>query len=193
MPDAKSAVAVGLTNRAQLRLLRMIVAEVDQYSLPLAEQLLATIHPLLGVVAADASPLGPVTTAIAGKLHKGEPAVSRLGEQAHAVLAGRERSVVAEIRDAVLGVQYHIHLLSVARDKYNLRTQELNRLLEKAGRGLTSLLDLSTARLDLLQAESQWIDEVIELRIQQVRLEQAQGLLAPWLPAAAPSPNVPGH
>ena len=187
IPDAESAVAVGLANRAQLRLLRTIILEIDQASLPEAGQLLATIHPLLGIVAPGASNLILATTAIAAKVHKTEPEpVTKFREQALGVLAWRERAVEAEIRDAAFGVQYHVHMVRIARDRYDLRADELNRLLAKAGRGLTPSLELSTARLELFKAESQWIDEVIELRIREVRLAQAQGLLVTPAPAAPP-------
>jgi hypothetical protein len=194
IPDADYAVAVGLANRAQLRLLRTIISEIDQASLPVAGQLLTTIHPLLGVMAPRPSHVTRITIALAAKLHSTEPeAVSQFREQARGILAWRERAVEAEIRDAALAALYHVHLVSVARDKYALRTEELNRLQEKASRGLTPSLELSTARLELFEAESQWIDEVTELRLQQVRLEQAQGLLSTPAPIAAPSAERPGH
>jgi hypothetical protein len=190
IPDAEYAVSVGLANRAQLRLLRTIMMEIDQASLPVAANLLATIHPLLGIMAPKASHFAPVAIAIAAKLQSTEPeAVSQFREQARRILAWRERAIEAEIRDAVLGVLSHVHLVSVARDQYGLRDEELNRLLAKADHGLTPSLELSTARLDLFAAESLWIDEVSELRVQQVRLEQAQGLLA--TPALPPFPSAP--
>ncbi len=186
--------SVGLANRAQLRLLRTIILEVDPASLAVAVQLVATIHPLLGIMAPKGSQVALATMAIAAKVHCEEPeAVSQFREQARAILAERERAIEAEIRDAVLGIIYHVHMVSVARDQYRLRAEELNRLLAKAGRGLTPSLELSNARLDLFAAESQWIDEVTELKVQQVRLEQAQGLLLTPAPTVVPSAEMHRH
>jgi outer membrane protein TolC len=84
-------------------------------------------------------------------------------------------------------------MVAFARDRYTLRAEELNRLMAKADRGLTPSLELSTARLDLFEAESQWIDGVTELRLEQVRLEQAQGLLSTSALAAVPSAEMPRH
>ena len=192
--DADYAVSVGLANRAQLRLLRTIISEIDQASLPVAGQLLATIHPLVGIMAPSASHFALAAVVITAKLHSTEPeAVSKFRDQVRGILAWRERAIESEIRDAVLGLRHHVHEVSIARDKYTLRADELNRLMAKADRGLTTNLELSTARLELFEAESQWIDEVTELWLLQIRLEQAQGLLATSAPTSIPSPELPEH
>ena len=179
IPEAEVAVAIGLANRPQLRLLRTTILGIEQGSLPVAGQVLSTIYPLLGPAASGISYVELTVAAIAAKVHKTEPlAVTQLREQTRGVLAWRERAIAAEIRDAVLAVKYQAQQVSVARDKYALRAAELKRLEEKAGHGLTPSLELATARLDLFEAESLWIDQLIELRVQEIRLQQAQGLLA---------------
>jgi hypothetical protein len=184
IPEAEDAVSLGLANRPQLRLLRFVVCDVDQGSLPAAGQFLATIHPLLRP-AAPGSFLGLALAAVAAKVHKEEPrAVVQFREQARSVLAWRERAIAAEIRDAAIAVKYQAHQVPVARDKYALHAAELKRLEEKARRGLTNSLELSLARLELFEAESQWLEQLIELRAQEVRLEQAQGLLWMSIPSA---------
>ena len=119
--------------------------------------------------------------------------MSKFRDQVRGILAWRKRAIESEIRDAVLGLRHHVHEVSIARDKYTLRADELNRLMAKADRGLTTNLELSTARLELFEAESQWIDEVTELWLLQIRLEQAQGLLATSALTSIPSPELPEH
>jgi hypothetical protein len=190
LPDEESAVSIGLASRPQLRLLRHILHEIDHSSLAVAQQLLATIHPLLGIITPGPSHVGMTVIAIAAGLHGREPeAVSRFRSQVQSALASRERAVAAEIRDAARGVHYHIDSIPVARERYGLRADELSRLQTKAGRGLTPALDLSTARLALFEAESQWIAAIIDLKVQQVRLERAQGLLSGCVPEGS-SPAI---
>lgn len=172
-PDAGESVAIGLASSPQLMMLRTIVAEVDQNSQSAVEQLLSSVNPLVGSSTRGAPSPGLVTLAQMLKSPRSKrDSAENLRMRARQIQKWRERSLEADIRASVLGLESGLQEIAVSRENYALRVEELDRLLKTSDRGLTTGLQISTARLDLFKSQAHWIDLIAALNVRRVELER---------------------
>ncbi len=176
IPDVEGAIAMGLATRPQILLLQAVVAACDAETLPMVDRILGTAHPLLAIE--SLSPSAILLKRILGARQRQDPAtVCRGRDRARRILAWRERDVAEEIRDAALGIAASFQKVGIARERYEALTAELDRAVAKARHGLIPSPEVASARLALLKAQGQVVDETIEWHIQGVKLAQSQGIL----------------
>jgi outer membrane protein TolC len=176
-PDPEAAAGIALAQRPRLILLRRLIAELDGSLRPLARALLGVVDPLLSL---DPEPISmPTVLALLGEPGRAdeEAEVATLRAQLHQLLAWRERTVAEEARAAALDVESATRRIALARELYLARRDEVDRLRARAGRGLTSSVEIHLAKLEVDKAQAGWIERVVEWHLSMARLEQSQGVL----------------
>ncbi|MHC4180617.1 MAG: TolC family protein, partial [Planctomycetota bacterium] len=172
--DVESAVAVGMELRADVELLRQLLRSVDDDTLAFVRSALGQIDGALGLPALIARRL------------RGRPARTRVQEEVYVrrhqvreLLQSRESLAADEIRDAALNVVATLDQVAVAKETLANRRGRVRSLEQKRGTaGGTTAFDISAARMQAIEAERDLIRQVIAWRIAQVKLKEAQGLLA---------------
>jgi hypothetical protein len=181
-PDIDQAVDYGLNHRPDLALLRMLAYCPDANSLAIATQTLAVVSPLLGEAAS--SPCCP------WHLVRGDDCqTERVRQQLQSLLMERQRQVTEEIRQAAGVLGDRIQLVILARQKVEIEERRIRELEEKKEKGLDAEEELSTARLNLYEAQGEQLREVVNWKIARAQLRQEQGRLleeAPWADNVAP-------
>jgi outer membrane protein TolC len=96
-------------------------------------------------------------------------------QQSERILDDVERQVVLEVRSAIRFLRNNVERLGIlekniagARDKLEFATVNFQL-------GRASNMDITDAQKDLLDAEVDWVNEVIDYRVQLARLEQLLG------------------
>ncbi|CAN5178193.1 hypothetical protein BH11PLA2_BH11PLA2_07280 [soil metagenome] len=169
--DAEKAVALGLQNRAELTALRTLQRELNEATLPAVREQLRTMNGLLGLPPQSMKLLTmfhpkPPTDAI----DEAELATRR--RQLADLLASKEGEVEAQVRQAM--TQMTAAATKTALLQARAVSQDEKWLKAKAE---NKTLDIHTARLDLLRADSEVIAAAMEWHQWRIRMRAAQGLL----------------
>jgi hypothetical protein len=178
VPDVDAAIALGLAQRPQLLLLRSMIANLDVDTLGSARSLLQSISPLLAM----SSP-GPSCKLLIllGKLlhiHPGQDdEVERVRAQLVDYLHERERTVIAEIREAAYEVGARREATILARETVERWQERIRDLEKKHAQGMPVFADLTRAYMDSYKARGEVIRELLGWKIAAVKLKQAQGIL----------------
>jgi hypothetical protein len=172
--DVEEAVSVGLALRADIGLLRSLSRSLDVETLAIVREALSEVNSVLGT-----------SFSLAGK---SRPLRRRLQEQAEVqtrrrqlkqLLAHQERVAAGAIRQAVRVVEIALDQIALAQAKLDNKESRVRSLkLRRASPGGPTAFDVSAAKLEVIQAKSDLLHQVIAWRIAQVRLKEAQGLLA---------------
>jgi hypothetical protein len=185
--DIDQAVDYGLNHRQDLALLGTLAYCLDADSLAIAKQALETVSPLLGE---PCSPHG--CASLLACLDRGQ--TEAVGQQLQIVLEDRHRQATEEIRQAVGVVVYRVQLVILARQKVEIADRRIKELEERKQKGLNAEEDLSTARLNLYEAQGEQLREVINWKIARAQLRQAQGRLLEkfeWIDTPPPHVILP--
>jgi hypothetical protein len=194
--DEEACVATALTYRADLNLLRALLAGLNARTLPVARQVLGGVSPLLSGAATPRGPGAALLLAVLACLAGDE--VDAVRRQVEDLLAERERQVVREVRDAVRQVNAQAELIGFALERDGLARGKARATQERERKGLPVGADLPKARLDANKAAGDLLHEVVDYNLALARLRQTEGLL--WLeclsghgPPPVPGPVHPGR
>lgn len=168
--EAEAAVFEGLANRADLGALQMLAGSSDADTLPAVRSGMQAISPGLGASIAAKRFLGNRSA------DDGE-AQSRQSQLAQAQVDA-EQNATREIREAAWNVETRLREIAVAKQRLEVWRQRIAALEEKRKSDGVTAFDLAAARLELHRAESELVHRVIAWKIAEVKLKQAQGLLA---------------
>jgi hypothetical protein len=94
------------------------------------------------------------------------------------LLQDLEQARVAEIRRAVETVATEVRQMRLAEQTIGTWQERLKDVDTFIKEGTATQLDLSTSRLRLLEARSNLVKHTTEARIAEIRLREAQGILA---------------
>ena len=168
--DQQAAITLGLTHRSDLGLLRTLSQSLEAKSLGAARSGLSAINGMLGS--------SPAVSCLLGKSGLSEEIGTR-NSQLSGLLAHQQRVAEEEIRQAVRTVEVRFQQIAVAKGEVNRCQQRVESLRLQRERPSSSVttLDVGAAELQQFDAERQLIHQVIALRIAQVKLKEAQGLL----------------
>ena len=172
--DLESAIAVGMELRPDVELLRQLLRSVDTDTLAFVCSALRQIDGTLGL---------PV---LSTRRLRGRSARTREQEevqvrrhQLRELLKSRQSLAAEEIRGAALDVTAALNQVALAMQTAGNRRQRVKSLEQKRGTaGAITAFDISAARMQLIDAERGLIHQVIAWRIAEVKLKEAQGLLA---------------
>jgi hypothetical protein len=170
--DIEQAIATGLALRPDLNLLRMLISELDPKTLPLALGVLQQAESSVGVPAAGAHPLALL------KRSCDDTVLELRRSQLATLLHDLERARVAEIRRAVETVETEVRQMRLAEQTIGTWQERLKDVDTHLKEGTATQLDLSTSRLRLLEARSNLVKHTTEAQIADIRLREAQGILA---------------
>lgn len=168
--DLPAAIVEGVANRADVGALRMLNSSLDAGTLPAARSGVQSLGPGLGTAMAGKRLLG-------GESGGDEELPTRQTQLAEA-LADTERTASREIGEAAHNVEAQLRGIAVARERQELWKQRVAALEEKHEANGVTTFDLSAARLELLHAASDTVHRVAAWKIAQIKLKQAEGLLA---------------
>lgn len=173
--DVEAAVAEGLQLRPELRMLRMLQANLDTDTLPAARRALGAINGALGSSASSCCCCLEVLTKFCS--HGSACEVATRQRQLASYRADREAAVASEIRQAALAVETEAARVAVAEEQRRLRAAELAGLEEQHPGGGANLFEVRRARLELLTARAGVVSRLVAWETARVELRQAQGKL----------------
>jgi outer membrane protein TolC len=190
-PDLGHCIAEGLARRADLNLLRVLSAELNARTQPVATQALSTVSTLLGGPAGGCKCLADLADAILPCLKNG--VVETIRGQVDTLLQARERQATQEITTAarlVAARRVEAQLTTLRADLAGRKEKDLEARLNK---GYDVRTELTTARLDALKDRGEQVHAAANFMVAWVRLKQAMGLLAacPSPPSPAPPAGTP--
>ncbi len=168
--DVKAAIEEGLENRADVGALQMLDESLSVDTLPAVRSGMQMLNVGLGASVAGRRLFG-------GGAGSAEELQTRQSQLTQA-LEETERTARREIREAAENVESRLREIAVAKSRRQAWKQRLTDLKEKRTADGTTAFDVRTAKLEMLRAESEVLHRVIAWRIAQVKLRQAQGLLA---------------
>jgi hypothetical protein len=178
--DIAQAVEYGLHHRPDLAILRTLGCCLDTDSLAVANQVLASVSPLL-VETSSPGCLSLVACLVDSKCQSTKQRVETL-------LADRTRQATEEIQQAIGQVADRVQLVIFARQKLEIEEGRIQELEEKKSKGLDVEGELSTARLSLYAAQGEQLHEAVNWKMARSQFLQAQGRLledGSWMDNAA--------
>ncbi len=167
--DLTAAIAVGLANRPQLKLLRYARDEASRGNLSVIRDLLKTSSSLLGK--APSGPLAKLKSCLLAR------EISTRREQLDEAIAQAEKDVTGEVREAVEEIQAHAYLSAIVRQRVEDARKKVLDLQSKLAKGTASSAEVTSARLEELKARADLIHEAAAWNIGRTKLKKAQGLL----------------
>lgn len=176
--DIEGAVQLGLVTRPEVGMLRRLRCYLDGDSLGSARAALSQVSPLLGLApqSSECDGLFGLLGALR-KLHEAQRELPERRRQVNQYAQNREQEIAVEIREAAEMVDVRLRQVALAKEN---REQLIRRSTDAEARAKTggmNFADVSTARLATLQAEGDLLEKVVNWKIAQVRLAQAQGTL----------------
>src|SRR5262249_54352364 len=163
-PDCEAAVAEGLSRRAELAVLNLLIQKLDATTLPLIRQWLRSVnallavenpaqpmHPLVGLVAVLVHAIGPDTHDLEARLAQ----LQQLRDE-------RARTIRGDIRGDVQDLCRVAQLVAQLKERTHVAEQQVRDVAEKAGAGLANLTfaDVTKARLEGRRARGELIKAV---------------------------------
>lgn len=172
--DVEAAVAEGLRSRPDLALLCVLHENVNEQTLGPIRSALGRVDPLMGRPA-------PKKHMVSTAVHRARVCLEAQTrqEQLGQLLESQRRSAEDEIRRAVSDAEKRLRQIGLAKDKLDQCQELLRRLRERRdAKGAPPASEIRAAQLDLLGAENDAFQAVVEWKIAVVKLKQSQGLLA---------------
>jgi outer membrane protein TolC len=177
-PDVEAAVKLGLQQRPQLLLLRSMIDNLDRDTLGSARSFLQVLSPLLAM--SSPGPSCKLLKILGRILHiqpGQEDEVDRIRAQLTDYLHERERTVEAEIREAVYEIRAHRQATILARQAADSWEERIRNLEKQRAEGIRGVAELSKTNLDWYKARGEVVKEYIGWKIAVVKLKLAQGIL----------------
>jgi len=172
-PDVEGAVIEGLAHRADLRSLHLVRCKLNRATLPVAREVLQVADGTLGTV----SPApGIVHHLRCGDCKEHEIPVRC--RQLTILTADTERLAMAAIKSAAYKLITQQDRVRVAKLAVDSRRSELLKLEKRREAEEITIFEISAARGRVIEAEASLVEKVIELKIAEVGLREAQGTLA---------------
>jgi hypothetical protein len=171
--DVDAAVSLGLNNRADIGLLCTLIESLDPSTLTVVRSAMGQFDTLLGM----GGPVGRLKLLFARRALRDEVETRR--QQLCELLADRRRAAIEDIRQSAYTVETRLEQIVIAGE--NARQQRVRAEATKQRRGVPdgpTAFDIQVAELEAIQAESDVVHQVVAWRIAQVKLKEAQGLLA---------------
>lgn len=186
--DVDAAVAEGLRSRPDLALLCVLYENVNEQTLGPIRSALSRVDPLMGRPA-------PKKHMVSSAVHRARVCLETQTrqEQLGQLLESQRRSAEDEIRRAVSDAEKRLRQIGLAKDKLDQSQDLLRRFRERRdAKGAPAASEIRAAQVDLLSAESDAFQSVVEWKIAAVKLKQSQGLLAAECGYALPAPCCEG-
>lgn len=175
LPEASSAVETALTERHDLRAIRLLCRRTGSETLPAMRQLLSAIQPGLGLSAAAASKTGLL-------FHHSDRANQQESawrcRQCQQLLQTRIDQVRSEVEVALWDLQAAEQRAELAAEKTELARDAVAEQAKAVQLNESPTASDLLARLEAIEIEAAQIDRQVERAVAEIRLRESQGLLA---------------
>lgn len=171
--DVEDALSLGLATRADLRGLQLLICKMDKITLPVVRAVLSYADGTVGSVEPRE---GLIHVARCFQCNKTEVPVRC--RQLSIFYAHTENLAIAQIKSAAykIGLQQQRAANSQQTvEKFRARVEELTKTRDVEN---VAVFEISKARGDLYQAESDLIKQVVALEVAKIDLRKSQGMLA---------------
>jgi hypothetical protein len=172
--DVEAEVAEGIQLRPELRLLRMLEANLDRDTLPAARRALGAVNGALGSTTQSCC-CSCLKQFLAMCCTDCELCVR--DRQLAQYRSAQEDAVAGEIRQAAFAVVTAAARVAVAEDARNVRAENVKNLEAKLSTGGSNSFEIRRAKLDLLDAQREVIAQLTAWEQARVDLREAQGKL----------------
>ena len=171
--DVEAALAQGLATRTDIRGLQLLLCKMDKITLPVVRAVLSYADGTLGSVEPREGLIH-----VARCFHCNKTEVPVRCRQLSLFYTHTENLAVAQIKSAAYKIvlqQQRVQNAQQAVTKFRDRVEELTKTRDVED---IAVFEISKARGDLYQAESDLIKQVVALEVARVGLRKSQGLLA---------------
>lgn len=189
--DLEAAVALALSQRAELILWRSAIQTLSPQTIGVIEEVLQSSHPLIGQKAGG--PLGKSLQALAGSRQHGRTQIELRRQQLTEWLSQREAAIAEEVRQAVTSMRYHGRVVAIAWQRERSHFQAVQDGRNRQQQGLTSFAELTQLNLEWLRARADVLQATLAWYIARVQVWQAQGLLADAEPMSCDTTTGPRY
>lgn len=187
--DVNEATAVALAQRAELRLLRYLIQELDEDTLG---SVITVLESASGGLIGSLSATPEVVTwvgIVLRRLRDHSVEVRARRAQLREWLEERERLVAEEVRRAVDSLQARAKLVAIARERVEHRQELRIAAEEKYKEGFSSFFEVSAAVLSWHEARADLFEAITNWEEARVQLKRAQGA---FVPECGRQPGLPG-
>ncbi|MFV1968282.1 MAG: TolC family protein [Pirellulaceae bacterium] len=170
--NVDAEIQVALFNRSDVQALRQLGARLNSATLPAIKQAVgAAAAPMMGGLLLDVErrKLFALESGVIDELELRHSQIAQL-------VADQERLVAEEVRTAAYTVESRLRQIAIAKEKAATWQRRIDRLREQWESGTVDLLLLREAELKSIEADQDLLHSVIEWKIAQVKLWEAQGL-----------------
>ncbi len=175
--DTDEEVARGLASRPELAGLRALRDNLDAETVDVAKRLLAGVNGLLGSGGEVAvGILGITSTLRRSRADAAEVAARRA--QLNQYTRDREQEIAADISLAIDNIAARLREVALAEEKRQAWEARVEDLRQRREVGRATYAEVVAARLALFRAQSEEVSAVAAWQIAEVKLREAQGLLA---------------
>ncbi len=171
--DAELELAVGLQNRHDLRGLELLLCNLEKITLPVAR---AVLHYADSTVGSVEPRSGIIHVLRCCKCNEHEVPVRC--RQLAMFYDDTESKATAEIKNAVYKIGLQQHRIVIAQQTLLDLRDRLDQLIKTRDVEDVAIFQISALRIEIDQAESALIEQVVGLKLAQVELKKAQGLLS---------------
>ncbi len=178
--DVDTAVAIALDTRAELRLLRIVLHNLDTETLSAARTVLSQVNGLLGLqppTLCQSCCLGLLNGPLCGDCSEEMEVAARRAQVAQQ-LAEQEAAVASEVRIAARTIETRLEQVVLARQELASWVARRQAVEAKAATGESTFLEISQVRVQVLEAEHKLIRQVVAWHLAHVQLKKAQGVLS---------------
>jgi outer membrane protein TolC len=189
--DTESEVAYGLSAKPELAALHRLATVNEQDTAAAAKALLGDVHGLMGVAARSM-----VREMLNSMLGVNGPEACVRRSQIRALYEGRAKQLSADVRAAVETIDARRRQAVAAQRQVESRRKRIDELTQRHETGQASFVELSEARLQLIDerqavtsAVIAWKRAVVELReLQGALVAECRGGVGPTSPVVAEEP-----
>jgi hypothetical protein len=171
--DGAQAVGTAFSSRADLAILRLLSANLEEATMPLVRGALQTRDATLGNVTSGFDRLGQLL-----RPARGEHEMAARRAQLSALLAESERELTAAVYSAAGAVELRQDQAMLAKISLERARQRLGELRQMRDIGQATPFDVAAGEGEVLEAESLLAQRAAEWRIAQTNLRRAMGVLA---------------
>ncbi len=178
--DVETAVAIGLNTRAELRLLRLVLLNLNAETLSATRTVLAQVNGMLGLQPPSLCRRcclrllnGPLSSDCSE-----EAEVAARRAQIAQQLAEQEAAVASEVRMAARTIETRLEQVVLARQELASWSSRLAAVEAKLSTVESTFLDISLTRVQKLEAEHNLVRQVVGWHLAHVQLKKAQGILS---------------
>lgn len=171
--DANIAVQQGLASRTDLGQVEMMLRNLTSKTLPAAQSTLQTAE--IGIGQLDQR-LRMLQMILPGPSEEIELPVRR--SQLNRIVAEQQRIVAGEIRSAIADLDSSARRAAIARRTLELRLAQLQDIQDQLQVEEANAFQEVEAKLNVYQAQADLMKQIIDWKIADVQLREAQGLLA---------------